>query len=80
MMAAGSGVPFVPRLVAVLCKGAERYIFIFDEAHRSEVLAAIERFAVDPQLSFTWHDAALLSSRIRNGARDVRINTEQAPP
>ena len=48
-----------------LVKGAERYVFIFDDAHRAEVLRTLGRFAMNPDLSFDWYDAATLSQRIR---------------
>ena len=50
----------------VLVKGKERYVFMFDEDHRVEVLRTLGRFASDPDLSFTWFDAAQLSTRVRN--------------
>ncbi|ADB19366.1 hypothetical protein Psta_4725 [Pirellula staleyi DSM 6068] len=51
--------------VLALVKGEERYIFLFDDAHRSEALRTLGRFASNPQLSFSWYDAAVLSQRIR---------------
>ena len=48
-----------------LVKGSERYVFLFDEANRSECLRRLGKFASDPELSFNWYDAALLSNRIR---------------
>lgn len=55
------------RYVAVLVKGREKYVFVYDVAHRGEALRTLGRFAVDPGLSFTWYDAAVLSQRIRTG-------------
>ena len=43
----------------------ERYAFIYDEAGRGECLRMLGRYAADPDLSFSWHDAAALSQRIR---------------
>lgn len=51
--------------VMALVKGAERYIFLFDDDNRAETLRAFERFASHPDLSFTWYDAAVLSGGIR---------------
>jgi hypothetical protein len=48
-----------------LVKGDERYIFLFDDSHRADALRTLGRFAINPELSFTWHDAAALSQRIR---------------
>jgi len=54
--------------VLALVKGEERYVFLFDDAHRAECLRTLGRFASNKNLSFTWYDAALLSQRIRDTA------------
>jgi hypothetical protein len=51
--------------VVALVRGEEQYIFMFDEANRTETLRMLGRYAADPDLSFTWYDAAILSQRIR---------------
>jgi len=51
--------------VLALVKGGERYIFLYDDAHRAEVLRQFGKFAADPELSFTWYDAAVLSQKVR---------------
>jgi hypothetical protein len=51
--------------VLALVKGEERYIFLFDDSHRTEALRTLGRFASNPELSFSWYDAAVLSQRIR---------------
>jgi hypothetical protein len=51
--------------VVALVRGDEHYIFMFDEANRTETLRMLGRYAADPQLSFTWYDAAMLSQRVR---------------
>lgn len=51
--------------VLALVKGEERYIFLFDDQRRSEALRTLGRFASNPELSFSWYDAAVLSQRIR---------------
>ena len=50
-----------------LCKGEERYIFLYDDAHQTECLHTIGRFAADKELSFSWYDASRLSQEIRQG-------------
>jgi hypothetical protein len=54
--------------VLALVKGDERYIFLFDDDSRSETLRTLGRFASNPQLSFTWYDAAVLSQKVRQTA------------
>ncbi|MCA9177172.1 MAG: hypothetical protein KDB14_21935 [Planctomycetales bacterium] len=55
--------------VLALVKGEERYIFLYDDTNRSETLRTLGRFASNPELSFTWYDAAVLSQRIRQTAQ-----------
>jgi len=52
--------------VLALVKGHERYIFLFDDKNRSEALRTLGRYASNPDLSFTWYDAAVLSQKIRH--------------
>jgi hypothetical protein len=54
--------------VLALVKGAERYVFLYDDAHRAEALRTLGRYASNPELSFTWYDAAVLSQKIRQEA------------
>lgn len=48
-----------------LFKGNERYDFIFDPRHTTELLRQFGRYAVRKDLSFTWYDAAVLSQKVR---------------
>ncbi len=57
--------------VLALVKGAERYIFLYDDSNRAETLRTLGRYASDPELSFTWYDAAVLSQKIRQQNRSV---------
>ncbi len=55
--------------VLALVKGAERYVFLYDDASRAETLRTLGRYASNPELSFTWYDAAVLSQKIRQESR-----------
>lgn len=57
--------------VLALVKGNERYVFLYNDANRAETLRTLGRFASNPELSFTWYDAAVLSQRIRQEAQSV---------
>lgn len=61
--------------VLALVKGAERYIFLYDDSHRAEALRALGRFASNPELSFTWYDAAVLSQKVRQNSHAAETNT-----
>ena len=54
--------------VLAMVKGDERYVFLFDDESRAETLRLLGRYASNPELSFTWQDAAILSQRIREEA------------
>lgn len=51
--------------VLALLKGEERYVFLYDDRSVDQVLQTLGRYAADPELSFTWYDAAVLSQRVR---------------
>lgn len=51
--------------VLALVKGNERYVFLFDDNNRTETLRQIGRYAANPDLSFSWYDAAVMSQKIR---------------
>ncbi len=55
-------------VLALVKKGPERYIFLYDDESRTECLRVLGRFASNPNLSFTWYDAAVLSQKIREMA------------
>ena len=55
--------------VLALVKGRDRYIFLYDDSQKAEALRVLGRFASNPELSFTWYDAAVLSQKIRQESR-----------
>ena len=55
--------------VLALVKGQERYIFLYDQDSRSELLRTLGRYAADPALSLNWFDVAALCQRIRAEVR-----------
>lgn len=60
--------------VLALVKGAERYVFLYNDASRAQTLRVLGRFASNPELSFSWYDAAVLSQKIRQESQQ-----QQAP-
>lgn len=65
--------------VIALVKGSERYVFLFDDQSRTETLKTLGRYAADPDLSFSWYDAAVLGQKVRQSAcRSAR--TRFVPP
>ena len=65
--------------VLALVKGEERFIFLFDDENRDETLRQLARFAANPELDFSWYDAAMLSRKIRDAVPtddDYLVNDE----
>lgn len=56
--------------VLALVKDGERYVFLYDESSTSQVLQTLGRYAADPELNFSWYDAAVLSQRVRHLQHD----------
>lgn len=52
--------------VVALIKGKERYVFMYhdDHAGRLRLLTHLGIFAANPDLSFTWKDAAVLAKKV----------------
>lgn len=55
--------------VLALVKSSERYVFLYDDMSRAETLRVLGRYASNPELSFTWYDAAVLSQKVRQECR-----------
>ena len=55
-----------------LVKNGERYVFSYDLAHRVDALQTMGRWASNPELSFTWGDAAGLSLKVKRASTIAR--------
>jgi hypothetical protein len=64
--------PFVN--VLALVKGEEKYVFTYDDASRKALLGVFGSFAKNPDLSFSWNDAAALSRKVRANEGKLSIN------
>ncbi|AMV17075.1 hypothetical protein [Planctomyces sp. SH-PL14] len=51
--------------VLALMKDGERFIFLYDEQSTPQLLQTLGRYAADPEMSFSWYDAAVLSQKVR---------------
>lgn len=54
--------------VLALFKGESRYVFVYDDDSRDEVVSAIRDTAADAGTAFNWFDAAVLTERARQQA------------
>ncbi len=66
--------------VLALVKGSERYVFLYDDSSRAETLRVLGRFASNPELSFTWYDAAVQSQKIRQESQKHALNRRFSLP
>jgi hypothetical protein len=55
--------------VLALIKGAERYIYVYDDASRPALIDTFRDQAADPRVSFNWFDAAVLTEKAREQAQ-----------
>lgn len=68
--------------VLALVKGSQRYIFLYNDSQAAETLRTLGRYASNPNLNFTWYDAAVLSQKVRQNSpqttRQDRIRLHQS--
>jgi hypothetical protein len=57
--------------VLALFRGKERYIYVFDDLSRADLVEAIRKQAADPAVSLSWYDAAVLVERARQQEEDT---------
>lgn len=55
--------------VLAIEEDGHRYVFIYTDDDSGVVLRELGRCAADPELTFTWRDAAVLSLKVRERAR-----------
>lgn len=55
--------------VLALIKGAERYVFVYDDSSRTSLLDALRDLAANPHVAFSWFDAAVLTDKAREQAQ-----------
>jgi hypothetical protein len=51
--------------VLALIKGSERFVFLYDDESADQLLQTLGNYAADPEINFSWYDAATLSQRVR---------------
>lgn len=64
--------------VLALVKGEERYVFLYNDANRVETLRLLGRYAANPDLSFSWYDAAVMSKKIREIAAEEELELQSS--
>jgi hypothetical protein len=52
--------------VLALIKGPERFVYVYDDDSRQELIDAVRDHAADPRLSLTWFDASVLTRKAQD--------------
>ncbi|MEW4489108.1 hypothetical protein AB1L42_13590 [Thalassoglobus sp. JC818] len=61
--------------VVAMVKDGERFVFLFDAESAPQLLQTFGHYAADPELNFTWYDAAVLSQRVRQLQAEAKKST-----
>lgn len=56
--------------VLALFKGSERFIFVYDDDSREDLIDHIRDAAADPRVAISWFDAAVLTDRARQQGKE----------
>ena len=64
--------------VLALIKGNERYVFVYDDGSRQQLIDTLRAQAADPQLAFNWFDAAVLTQKARQQAGTGTAETKSS--
>ncbi len=64
--------------IVALMKDGERFVFVFDEESSPQLLQTLGHYAADPEMNFTWYDAAVLSQKVRR-LQSQSVNSETKP-
>jgi len=59
--------------VLALVKERQRYVFLFDDNSGAKTLQVMGNYAADPELDFTWYNAAILSQKVRKIIREHKM-------
>jgi len=60
-----------------MVRDGQRYVFLYDDSSIEALREKLAEFAEDPELDFTWHDAASLSRRVRQLSGDSELLAEE---
>jgi hypothetical protein len=62
--------------VLALIRGKERFIYVYDDQSREELVASIRAQAANSECSLSWFDAAVLTRK----AREQVVESKSAAP
>jgi hypothetical protein len=64
--------------VLALIRGRERFVYVYDDESRDQLIEVIRAQAASPAISLSWYDAAVLTERARQQSQDAGT-TPRAP-
>ena len=62
--------------VLALVRDEHRFVFLYDDNSIDTLLATLSDYASDPELEFTWYDAAMMAQRVRALIEDQGVHSE----
>lgn len=65
--------------VLALVKDGERFVFLYDETSIASLLQTLGKYAADPELNFSWYDAAVLSQKVRRLQNQSKTQRSTSP-
>jgi hypothetical protein len=65
--------------ILALIKGVERYVFVYDDPSRNALVEAFRDLAANPDMSFNWFDAVVLTDKAREQARQQAEHDSLTP-
>ena len=65
--------------VLALVKGAERYVFIYDDGSGQQLIDSFRDQAANPRLSLSWFDAMVLTKKAQEQEAAAPPEPETAP-
>lgn len=65
-----------PMNVLALVRDGHRYVFLYDDNSVDMILTTLSDYASDPELDFTWYDAAVMAQRVRALLEQQRLEEE----
>jgi hypothetical protein len=63
--------------VLAMVRDGQRYVFLYDDVSVDTLREKLAEFAEDPELDFTWHDAATLARRVRQLSGESELLAEE---
>jgi hypothetical protein len=63
--------------ILALIKGNEQYVYVYDDGSHEPLLEAFRAEAANPELSFSWHDAAVLTEKAREQAQTAMATSSR---